>query len=99
MKKVLTIVGIVLVVLAGCLYYYTQIYTKSFSPAATVELTDGSLKVHVIYSRPSKKGREIFGKLVPYGKTWRTGANEPTVFETNMDLTFGDKELKAGKYS
>jgi len=99
MKKVLIIVGIVLVVLAGGLYYYTQIYTKSFSPAATVEFNDGNLKVRVVYSRPSKKGREIFGKLVPYGKTWRTGANEPTVFETNMDLKFGEKELKAGKYS
>ncbi|SRR5258706_8216354 len=99
MKKVLIIVGVVLVLLAAGLYYYTQVYTKSFSPAANVEFNDGNLKVHFVYSRPSKKGREIFGKLVPYGKTWRTGANEPTVFETNMDLKFGEKELKAGKYS
>ena len=99
MKKVIIIVGVVLVVIAGGLFYYTQVYTKSFSPAATVEFNDGDLKIRVVYSRPSKKGREIFGKLVPYGKTWRTGANEPTTFESNRDLKFGEKELKAGTYS
>jgi len=99
MKKVLIIAGIGLVVIAGGLYYYTQVYTKSFSPESNVDFKDGNLTVHVIYSRPSKKGREIFGKLVPYGKTWRTGANEATIFETNSDLKFGDKDLKAGKYS
>src|SRR6516225_6852741 len=99
MKKVIVIVGIVLVVLAGGLYYYTQVYTKSFSPETKEDFVDGNLKIRVVYSRPSKKGREIFGKLVPFGKTWRTGANEATTFETNTDLKFGDKELKAGKYS
>ncbi|HLZ17339.1 MAG TPA: DUF2911 domain-containing protein [Cyclobacteriaceae bacterium] len=99
MKKVLIIVGAVLVVIAGGLLYYTQVYTKSFSPAAVVDFNDGDLKIRVVYSRPFKKDREIFGKLVPYGKTWRTGANEPTTFETNKDLKFGEKELKAGTYS
>ena len=98
MKKGIVIGGIIVVVIAGALYY-TQSYTKSFSPEANVDFNDGNLKVHVFYNRPSKKGREIFGKLVPFGKTWRTGANEPTTFETNKDLKFGDKELKAGKYS
>ncbi|HEV8514126.1 MAG TPA: DUF2911 domain-containing protein [Cyclobacteriaceae bacterium] len=99
MKKVLIIGGVAIVILAGGLLYYTQVYTKSFSPSATVDFKDENLKVQVIYSRPFKKSREIFGKLVPYGKTWRTGANEPTTFETNSDLKFGDKVLKAGKYS
>jgi len=98
MKKVLIIGGIVLILIAGGLYY-TQVYTKSFSPSATVDFNDGSLKIQVVYCRPYKKGREIFGKLEPYGKTWRTGANEPTTFETSGDLKFGDKVLKAGKYS
>ena len=99
MKKVAVIGGIVLVVLAGGLYYYTQVYTKSFSPESKVDFSDGELKVQIVYSRPSKRGRDIFGKLVPFGKTWRTGANEPTTFEATKDLKFGDKELKAGKYS
>jgi len=90
MKKVLIIGGVVLVLIAGGLYY-TQVYTKSFSPSAIVDFSDGPLKVQVVYCRPYKKGREIFGKLEPYGKTWRTGANEPTTFETNADLRFGDK--------
>jgi len=98
MKKVVIIGGVLLVVIAAGLYY-TQVYTKSFSPSATVDFSDGALKIQVVYCRPYKKGREIFGKLEPYGKTWRTGANEPTTFETNVDLKFGDKELKAGKYS
>jgi len=98
MKKVLIIGGLALILIAGGLYY-TQVYTKSFSPSTTVDFNDGGLKIQVVYSRPYKKGREIFGKLVPYGKTWRTGANEPTTFETNEDLKFGDKVLKAGKYS
>ncbi len=99
MKKVVIILGIALVLVVVYLAYYMMFYTKTFSPEANVDFTDGSLKVHVFYNRPYKKGREIFGNLVPYGKTWRTGANEASVFETTSDLKFGDKELKAGKYS
>ena len=98
MKKVLIIGGVALVLIAGGLYYI-QVYTKSFSPSTTIDFNDGSVKIQVVYCRPYKKGREIFGKLEPYGKTWRTGANEPTTFETNEDLKFGDKVLRAGKYS
>ena len=57
------------------------------------------LTVKVFYNRPYKKGREIFGGLVPFDKVWRTGANEATTFETNKDLTIEGKKLKAGKYS
>jgi len=99
MKKILIIGSSILVLIAGVLTYYVQFYTKSFSPSATVDFNDGNLKIQVVYCRPYKKGREIFGKLEPYGKTWRTGANEPTTFQTNSDLKFGDKVLKAGKYS
>ena len=51
------------------------------------------------YNRPYKKGREIFGGLVPYDEVWRTGANEPSTFTTNKDLTIGGKVLPAGKYT
>jgi hypothetical protein len=53
----------------------------------------------VFYNRPYKKGREIFGSLVPYDKVWRTGANEATTFETNKDLLIEGRTLKKGKYS
>lgn len=51
------------------------------------------------YSRPSKRGRVIFGELVPYGKVWRTGANAATQFRTDKDLRFGEVTVPAGFYS
>jgi hypothetical protein len=99
MKKFLLVLGIILVIILGILTYFRVIYTKSFSPEDQVNFENGELKIAIMYNRPSKKGRVIFGELVPYGKVWRTGANEATTFETTKDLAFGDKILKAGKYS
>ncbi|MBS1491580.1 MAG: DUF2911 domain-containing protein [Bacteroidetes bacterium] len=98
MKKKLAIGGIIIVLLVIA-FIFIRVKTKSHSPEETVRFKDGTLKIDVYYNRPYKKGREIFGKLVPFGKTWRTGANETTTFETNQDLTFGNNILKAGKYS
>ena len=53
----------------------------------------------VIYSRPQKNDREIFGGLVKYDKVWRTGANENTEIQFYKDVKFGGKSLKAGTYS
>ena len=55
--------------------------------------------VKVSYSRPYLKGREAFGKLEPYGKVWRTGADESTEIKFYQDATFGGKKVKAGTYS
>lgn len=55
--------------------------------------------IRVTYSRPLKNGREIFGKLVPYGKVWRTGANEATEIKFYQDVDFGGKKVRAGSYS
>lgn len=55
--------------------------------------------IKVIYSRPQKKDREIFGKLVPYGKVWRTGADEATEIKLYKDTKIGDTMVKAGTYS
>lgn len=98
MKRTLIVVGVVVVIIAGVLGYL-RIKAKSYSPEGNVDFSNDKVKIHVFYNRPYKKGRAIFGKLVPYGKTWRTGANEATQFETSTDLQFGDKTLKAGKYS
>ncbi len=59
----------------------------------------GGAALWVDYSRPSKRGRTIFGELVPYGKVWRTGANAATQFRTDKDLRFGDVTVPAGFYS
>jgi len=55
--------------------------------------------MRVTYSRPAKKDREVFGKLVPYDKVWRTGANENTEIKLYQDVMFGDKKLSAGTYT
>ena len=98
LKKTFLAVGILIVVIFVALVIFV-FQTKSYSPESDSNFRDGTLKITVFYNRPYKKGRVIFGGLVPYGKTWRTGANEATMFETNQDLVIGDKKLAAGKYS
>ena len=60
---------------------------------------DDKAIMKVTYSRPLKNGRDVFGKLVPYDKVWRTGANESTEIKLYQDVMFGDKKLSAGTYS
>ncbi|MCI0750527.1 MAG: DUF2911 domain-containing protein [Flammeovirgaceae bacterium] len=55
--------------------------------------------VKVMYSQPAKKGRKIFGGLVPYGQVWRTGANETTEITTTKDIIVKGNLLLAGTYS
>ncbi len=65
---------------------------------ATYTFADGK-KVTIDYSRPSVKGRKIMGELVPYGKVWRTGANEATSFTTDTDLVIGNTTVPKGNYT
>ena len=101
MRRFLLILGIVVVILGAVLFYFRFFYTKSFSPQGEVAFEKGNLKVSILYNRPSKKGRVIFAKdgLVPFGRVWRTGANEATVLKTNQALEFAEQELRAGEYS
>ncbi|NAS29796.1 DUF2911 domain-containing protein [Flavobacteriaceae bacterium R38] len=102
MKKFIKWFLIILVVLGIGLfgaYKYMISQTKKASPEDTVEYTQGDLELSVFYNRPYKKGRVIFGSLIPYGKVWRTGANEATTFKTNKDLIIDGQKLPAGKYS
>jgi len=98
MKIVLLSIG---VLVAGLFIGYVvwRYQTKSYSPENSVDFVDGNLRVSVFYNRPFKKGRVIFGGLVPYGQTWRTGANEATTFESTQDVIIDGKKLKKGKYS
>ncbi|HEU4734212.1 MAG TPA: DUF2911 domain-containing protein, partial [Kofleriaceae bacterium] len=68
------------------------------SPAATVSQTVGLTEITVVYHRPAVNGRPIWGKLVPYGETWRAGANENTTIAFSTDVKVGGKPLKAGTY-
>lgn len=76
-----------------------QIKTPSASPGAKITQTVGLTDITVEYSRPSAKGRTIFGGLVPYGEMWRTGANKNTIFTFSAPVKIGGKDLKAGSYS
>jgi tetratricopeptide (TPR) repeat protein len=69
------------------------------SPKGEIEQIVGLTELEIEYSRPSAKGRKIFGDLVPFGETWRFGANASTQFSTSDDLTIGGKKLTAGDYS
>jgi hypothetical protein len=88
-----------LAVLAFVGFQFMKAQTKKASPEETVTYFLNDLTVEVTYSRPFKKGRAIFGTLVPYGKVWRTGANEATTFTINKDIVFGDRPVKAGTYT
>jgi len=70
------------------------------SPPGTASVTfaDGKT-VTINYSRPSMRGRQIFGGLVPYGQVWRTGANAATSLKTDVDLTIGGANVPAGSYT
>lgn len=76
-----------------------QIKLPQPSQSATVSQTVGTADLSVKYARPSAKGREIFGKLLPYDKLWRTGANAATQFTTSSDIMVEGKKLAAGTYS
>lgn len=69
------------------------------SPPDEVSATVDGTDITINYSRPSVKGREIFGGLEPYGKVWRTGANEATTFEVSNDVEIEGETLPAGKYA
>lgn len=98
-RKILIVVGVLTVGVLLFLVFGRQFYTKRFSPEQHVTLQDGKINATVFYNRPYKRGREIFGALVPFDKVWRTGANEATTFESENDLLVNGKPLKKGIYS
>ena len=69
------------------------------SPRETVTGTVAGSALKLNYGSPSVRGRKIWNGLVPYGKLWRTGANETTEFSNTKDIKIGDKVLHAGAYS
>ena len=101
--RILKWILIVLAALILLFYFigmpYLREQTKKHSPERTSTYVQDGFDVTVNYSSPYKKDRVIFGELVPYDVVWRTGANEPTTFETKSDIRVIDKSLPAGKYS
>ena len=101
MKNVLKIIGVLVLAFIG---YVAYMVLNPVSPKETINYSSEISDIEVVYSRPYKKDRLIFGSeedgaLVPFGKYWRTGANAATTFETSSDILFNGEELKAGKYA
>ncbi|RYY90096.1 MAG: DUF2911 domain-containing protein [Chitinophagaceae bacterium] len=76
-----------------------QLRTPAQSPSQMVRQDFGISSVELNYSRPSMKGRKIFGDLVPFNQVWRTGANSATRLKFADDVTIGGQALKAGEYA
>lgn len=95
MKKLLIALAIVLAPFVT----EAQIKTPQASPKGYIKQTVGLTDVEVTYSRPGARGRAVFGNLVPFGKLWRTGANENTIINFSDDVVIDGKTLKKGKYA
>lgn len=76
-----------------------QIKTPAPSPVAKISQEAGLLKIDVEYSRPSAKGRKVFGDLVPYGELWRTGANASTKVTFSEDVKVSGAPVPKGTYA
>jgi hypothetical protein len=95
MKKMLFCISAVLILSTADAQ---QLRTPAPSPTQTIKQDFGLSNVELSYSRPVKRGRTIFGDLVPYGKVWRTGANTATTITFGDEVIIGGKKVPAGKY-
>lgn len=95
MKRMLTLVAVVLA------FITTDSFSQSkpLSPLENVKGTIDGVNIEIAYSRPSARGRKMLGEKEPYGKIWRTGANDATTIEFSKAVKIEGKDLAAGKYS
>ena len=98
LKWILSILLIIVFTLISYLYTSGS-FEKRASPKDTIRFKVNDLTLEVFYNRPYKKGRDIFGGLVPYNKVWRTGANEATTFSSSLPITINNKKLPKGLYT
>jgi len=90
-----TLTALVLIASASCL----DAQPGKKSQLATVTQLVGPAKIEIVYRRPVARGRELFGKLVPYGKTWTPSADSAALITTSVDLDVNGKRLAAGRYA
>lgn len=104
MTKKIIIGVIIAVAILGAALAYLMNRNRTVSPAGEASLTNGELTVSVKYSRPSVRGRLLFGSkeqgaLQPYGAYWRLGANEPTEITFNKKVNFNGQTVEPGTYT
>lgn len=95
MKNNILLIALIFWGIAG----YAQIETPRPSPLCTLSQKVGLTDFKVTYSRPSAKGRKVFGDIVEFDKLWRTGANMATVFEASSEFTVNGTKIPAGEYA
>ncbi|MGV0828496.1 DUF2911 domain-containing protein [Empedobacter brevis] len=78
---------------------FAQMKFPAVSSHAEIEQKVGLTEFEVEYNRPNVNDRKIFGKLVPYGEVWRTGANENTIIKFNQPIKVNGQDLAAGEYA
>jgi len=79
--------------------YYPERAAKRLFAETEAEIKANEPKIRVVYSRPQKKGRDVFGELLKYGEMWRIGANEATEILFYQDVTVGNTKIEAGRYT
>jgi len=99
MNKIAMIASAVALSLSTFVVQAQTLKTPAPSSSQTVKQGFGLGDITIDYSRPSVKGRVVFGDLVPYGKTWRTGANAATKITFSDDVKIEGKDVKAGTYA
>ena len=98
MKSIDVFSAFLLMVLISCSTSAQRDKSQRKSPPAQVTSEINEVRITIDYSRPSKRGRDIFGSLEAYGEVWRTGANETSWIEVSKDVSVEGKQLKSGKY-
>ena len=95
MKSFITSVLLV----ASTTLFAQNVKIPALSPNQSIEQEFSLSKINLNYSRPSARGRKVFGDVVPFGKIWRTGANKATTIKFGEDVTINGQAIKAGEYS
>ncbi|MFL9832240.1 DUF2911 domain-containing protein [Flavobacterium sp. ST-87] len=95
MKKIVIVLSLIISHFA----VEAQVRIPETSPKAIVKQVVGLTDVEIVYSRPSARGRAVYGNLVPFGQLWRTGANDNSTISFSDDVVINGKTLKKGKYA
>ena len=99
MKKMLSLCFLLLLMAGSFTLMAQDDKSKRPSPPAKLDTTIGDLNVVIDYSQPAVNNRTLGKDIAPYGKVWRTGANEATTFTVNRDVKIEGQDLKAGTYT
>src|SRR4051794_30544094 len=90
---------LLIALLSGATNVFAQLNVPAPSPLSTVTQKVGLADISVAYSRPSSKGRKVFGDVVPFDKIWRTGANQPTKISFSDTVTVEGNKVAPGDYA